>query len=94
MVSYPSTTAHYLDILIPTVAQYHQSDPPELVFTSYFPRLCRYIAVARHSTCGEKKLGNPWHLTESCNTAMRNGILRAMDVLIGQICMEDGYRIR
>ena len=36
VVSYPSTTAHPLDILIPTVAHHTPSEPPMLVFTSDF----------------------------------------------------------
>ncbi len=57
MASYPST-AHSFDIRIPVAAHYGLFESPKLVFTSDFLHGCRYVAVARNSTCGEKKLGN------------------------------------
>ena len=47
MACYPSITAHSIDILIPTVAYYAPSEPPELLFISDFLRRCRYTAVGR-----------------------------------------------
>ena len=97
MVSYPSTTAPSLDILIPTVAQYHLSGPPMLVYTSDFPRRRPYIAIAHIWTYGEKNAWHAWHpaatALELVNMAICNG-MRAVDVLIGRIGIQDGCRIR
>ncbi len=55
--SYRSTSTHSFDIQTHIVAQYGLSDAPERVFTRHFIHHCRYIAVARIWTFGERKLG-------------------------------------
>ena len=57
MASYPSTSAHSFDILIPIVAQHDRSEAPRHVFTSGFLCRCPYIAVAPFWTYGEQILG-------------------------------------
>ena len=70
-------------ILTPIVARYGPSKPPEHLFTSGFPHRYCYIAVARFSTCGDKMLGDPWHLAEP-RWSLQSGGMGATSVLIGQ----------
>ena len=95
--SYPSTTAHSFDILIPIVARHGPSEPPMLVFTSHSLVVATTSQSLPFGPTEKEILGNPWHPTatalELVNMAIYDG-MRAMDVLIGRIGMQDGCRIR
>ena len=94
MASYPSKSAHSFDMRASIVAHHGLSDPMELFITSDFLHRCRYIAVAHIWTCGEKKLGNPWQLAGAMlELAICDG-MRAMDVLIGRMRLQDGCHVK
>ena len=80
------------DIVIPIAAQYSPSDPPKLIFTSDFTYRGPYIAVADICTCGQRSLAMLGNLQE-LRYIRWNARMRAMDVLIGRICIQDSCRI-
>ena len=70
MANYPSTTAHFLDILVPNVAHYGLSDAPEPLSQVFYVS-CSYLHRCRQIlTDGEKKLGKAWQYMELVNMAL------------------------
>ena len=84
MASYPSTTAHSLDIQMLVIAQHSPFTPPIPIFTRGF--LCRYhyIAVTRYPISGEEMLSILRQLPR-CDG------MRAMDILISGKSRQDGW---
>ncbi len=80
----PINIRSFYAILIPVVAQYGPSEAPELTHTS-IPHIAVAISLSPDFQLTEKRcLAILGILQQLANTAMRNGILRAIDVLIGQ----------
>ena len=81
----------FYDAVIPIAAHYGLYDPPKLKFTSDFTNRGPYNAVAHICTWLQRSLAMLGNLRELRYDGMRG--MRAMDILIGRICIQDSCRI-